>query len=328
MYTSGSTGHPKGVMHSHESLLSSLRFTRDHLGVGGGDRVLIPLPLYHLFAFRVLLVHLLAGAAVILAPDVLAGLKRAPQTQPNALILVPAACALLTERFEAALARCAPWLRRVSVGSAALSPALLGRLDKLLPDTAIHIPYGMTEARIGFLEAVPGRPERRFAAVDPSLELHAVDEQGAPVERGVGEIVVRGSGLMLGYWHARDEENARMRREGFRTRDLMEITATGERYLLGRIDDVISVGGEKVFPLEVESVLLACPQIRDARVSGAEDPPEERFDREALLAHCRARLEPYKIPQIIETAPEIARDSMGKVTSIARSRAGRPAWDE
>ncbi len=151
---------------------------------------------------------------------------------------------------------------------------------------------------------------------------------------------MRGSGLMLGYWHATDEENARMRREGFRTRDLMEIADTGERYLLGRLDDVIDVGGEKVFPLEVEVALLAHAQIHDARVSAADDPrgvrgrvvkaavvlaPEARLDRDAILAHCRERLEPYKLPEIIETVAEIARDPMGKVARIDSNRAGRTA---
>lgn len=334
MYTSGSTGRPKGVMHSHESLVSSLIFTRGHLAMGREDRVLISFPLYHLFSFRVLLVHLMVGGTVVAATDIYAGLKRAPETRPNALILVPAACALVVERFGTVLAECAATLRRVCIGSAAISPALHARLQRLLPDTKIYIPYGMTEARIGFLEPVEGRTHRRLCALDPNLELQVLDDHQAPVGKGIGEIVLRGPALMIGYWHNTEEENERIRSEGFRTRDLMEVTETGDQFLVGRLDDVISVGGEKVFPSEVEAVLLAHPKIVDARVSGEADPrgvrgqivgamivlePHANFDREreSILAHCRTQLEPYKLPGILRPVSEIRRNEMGKVARVS-----------
>jgi acyl-CoA synthetase (AMP-forming)/AMP-acid ligase II len=146
--------------------------------------------------------------------------------------------------------------------------------------------------------------------------------------------VLRGSALMLGYWHNRDSENAAIRRDGLHTRDLMEVDAGGGRFLVGRLDDVVSVGGEKVFPAEVEAALLSHPRILDARVGGEADPrgvrgqvvkasivlkPNAEFDREAILAHCRARLEPYKIPVILETVASIPRNEMGKVARLARS---------
>jgi len=334
VYTSGSTGTPRGVMHSHESLISSLVFTRDHLAISPQDRVLVSFPLYHLFSFRVLLAHLLAGARVVLAADILAGLRRVAETRPTALILVPAACALLVERFPAALSECRPFVRRVCVGSAAISPSLLARLQSLLPAAGIHIPYGMTEARIGFLEPVAARAERRLCAVDPNLELEVQDEEGRPIRQGIGEIVVRGRALMQGYWHNRDSENAAIREQGFRTRDLMEVSADGERFLVGRKDDVISVGGEKVFPNEVEAALLAHPAVHDVRVLAADDPrgilgqvvkaaivlkPDTGFDRDDILAHCRRRLEPYKVPSVLETVTEIPRNEMGKVARIGRA---------
>ena len=275
----------------------------------------------------------MAGATAIAERDLLAGLRRVSKTRPNALMLVPAACELLVDRFKAVLEKLAPTIDRVSIGSAAISPVLLERLQRLLPDARIHIPYGMTEARIGFLEPLAGRAERRLAAVDPNLELRVLDEAGAPVERGIGEVVLRGPALMLGYWHNRDEENQELHHEGFYTRDMMEITPAGDRLLAGRLDDVVSVGGEKVFPAEVEVTLMSYSGIRDARVVAERDPrgilgqvvkarivldPEAEFDRDDLLAHCRTRLEPYKIPSIIERVAEIKRDAMGKVSRLER----------
>src|SRR5262249_31517506 len=270
---------------------------------------------------------------VIIAADIFAGLKSVAETRPNALILVPAACALLLERFAPVLAQCAPRLRRVCIGSAAISPALLEELQRLLPETQIYIPYGMTEARIGFLEAADGRTDRRLCATDPNLELRVLDENGGPVTKGVGEIVLRGDALMMGYWHNDDSENESIRRDGFHTRDLMEVTDDGY-FLLGRLDDVISVGGEKVYPNEVEAVLLAHPRIRDARVIGERDPrglrgevvsaaivldPSVDFDRDEILAYCRAHLEPYKLPVILEPVPQIVRNEVGKVVATSHA---------
>ena len=109
---------------------------------------------------------------------------------------------------------------------------------------------------------------------------------------------------MIGYWHNSEAQNARIRREGVRTRDLMEVAPDG-RYLVGRLDDVINVGGEKVFPNEVEAALPAHPAVRDAKVVGVADPHGVRgqvvkatievtgvapVDEDEIRAHCRARL--------------------------------------
>ncbi len=333
-YTSGSTGRPKGVMHDHRGLLSSLVFTRDHLGLGPDDRVLVAFPLYHLFSFRVTLAHLLAGATVIVERDLFAGLRRAEQTRPTALALVPAACRLLLDRFAPVLARIADGVRRVSIGSAAISPARLRALRTLLPRATVHIPYGMTEARIGFLEPDGSSSERRLLAHDPGLQLEVLDEDGQPVHEGVGELVLRGPALTRGYWHQREDASERLQREGLRTRDLMRVDPDGRLCLVGRLDDVVSVGGEKVFPLEVEFALRSHPAVHDARVTGVPDPrgvrgqlvraevvlaPEHDLDPDELLAHCRRQLEPYKVPAQLEAVPEIHRNAMGKVVALPHS---------
>ena len=331
-YTSGSTGRPKGVMHGHEGLVASLAFTRDHLGLTSKDRVLVAFPMYHLFSFRVTLAHLMVGATVIAERDLFAGLRRASDTKPNALALVPAACRLLVNRFASVLARLGDDVRRVSIGSAAISPKLLGQLRELLPHAEFHIPYGMTEARIGFLDPDATSSDRLLLAHDPMLELRVVDDDGTPVTDGIGELVLRGRALTLGYWHQRKVDNEVMRRDGLRTRDLMRVAVDGSMSLVGRLDDVISVGGEKVFPLEVEFALRSHPSVADARVTGVPDPvrgqivhadvvlatPHE-LDLDALRLHCRGQLEPYKIPVEVVAVDEIPRNAMGKVVALPRS---------
>lgn len=332
-YTSGSTGHPKGVLLGSEGLLASLEFTRDHLRLAADDRVLVAFPLYHLFSLRVSLAHLLTGATVIAERDLFAGLHRASKTQPTALALVPAACRLIVDRFAPVLREVADGIRRVSVGSAALSPALLGQLRSLLPGATIHIPYGMTEARIGFLDPDAETSERRLLAHDPRLQLRVLDEADEPVCSGVGELVLRGPALTQGYWHQREVDNAAMRRDGLRTRDLMRVAEDGTWSLVGRLDDVLSVGGEKVFPLEVEFALRNHPAVVDARVTGAPDPsgvrgqivvahvvlaPDHALDEAALRAYCRQHVEPYKVPTRVQAVVEIPRNAMGKIIEIHR----------
>ena len=330
-YTSGSTGRPKGVMHGREGLVASLVFTRDHLGLASGDRVLVAFPMYHLFSFRVTLAHLMVGATVIAERDLFAGLRRAADTKPTALALVPAACQLLVDRFASVLQRLGDDVRRVSVGSAAISPKLLGRLRELLPNATFHIPYGMTEARIGFLDPDATSSERRLLAHDPMLKLRVAEADGEPVTDGIGELVLLGRALTLGYWHQRAVDNEAMRREGLRTRDLMRVNPDGSMSLVGRLDDVISVGGEKVFPLEVEFALRSHPSVIDARVTGMPDPVRgqkvhadvvlaeaHELDVDALRVHCRSQLEPYKIPVDVAAVAEIPRNAMGKVVELPR----------
>jgi acyl-CoA synthetase (AMP-forming)/AMP-acid ligase II len=215
---------------------------------------------------------------------------------------------------------------RVSIGSAAIAPALLEEIRRLLPNARIDLPYGMSEVRIAFMEPVAGRSQRRFAAVSPALELAVVDGSGVEVRVGTGELVLRGPALMLGYVHDSAAERERRVREGFRTRDLVECTASGEWFLVGRADGVIDVGGEKVFPAEVEAALLSHPQVRDARVVAADDPEGVRgqvpradivadgpLSQREIVNHCRQRLEPYKVPRIIELVGAIERNELGKV---------------
>ena len=330
-YTSGSTGTPKGVVHTHESWLAGAAFTRDYLGLSASDKIIIPLPLHHAYAFRQILAYALAAGTIVIAADIYQALRAMREQRPTALVLVPAACNIMLDHFTSILREADGFLRYLEVGSAPLGPDRLGRFRELLPTTPIHLPYGLTEARVGFLKPGTDGFLNRIGQISPGLALQVVDNQGQPVAKGqTGEIVLRGNGLMKGYWrpssgeaevHHRDEQ-------WFRTGDLGRIDADGEIALLGRMDDVLKVGGRKVNPFEVEAVLNSHPIVVEAVVAGLPDPRgilEQELhayvvlrrgatvSEAELLSHCRQQLEPYKVPAGVHFRLSLPKSSVGKV---------------
>lgn len=328
-YTSGSTGPPKGVMQTHESWLAGAEFTRDYVGLTSRDVMVVPLPLHHGLAFRQLLAYILADATVIIASDIYQALKLLREQKPTALVLVPAAANITIDHFSTILREVGAGLRYVEVGSAAFPPERLVQLQELLPTTQIHLPYGLTEARVGYLTRAPDGLLNRIGSVAPGLELNVIDSNGAEVAQGqCGELVLRGRGLMKGYWGRSEAEIRSMNSNGFRTGDMGRVEANGDVSLLGRIDEVLKIGGRKVNPLEVEMTLDRHPQVMEAAIVGLANPKgilelelhafvvlrQEVGTTEAdLLDHCREHLELYKVPVKVHFRSSLPKSSVGKL---------------
>ncbi|MCG3127778.1 MAG: Long-chain-fatty-acid--CoA ligase [Phycisphaerae bacterium] len=327
-YTSGSTGMPKGVMHTHASWIDGAEFTRAHAGLRPLDKIVIPLPLYHAYAMRQVLAYMLAGASIVLA-DVYQALKLLDDEKPTALLLVPTACNILIDHFSNVLRDADGMLRYVEIGSAAMPAERLERLRQLLPSTDVYLPYGLTEARVGFLKAGPDGLLNTLTEVAPGLELRVLDHDGRPAKRGeTGEIVLRGRGLMHGYWNWSDADNAAMRRDGFRTGDLARVQRDGQISLVGRIDDVLKIGGRKVIPNEVEMTLNRHPAVIESAAVAVADPKgilehvlhafvalrDGASPSEAeLMTHCRQYLESYKLPARIHFRTSLPKSPVGKI---------------
>jgi acyl-CoA synthetase (AMP-forming)/AMP-acid ligase II len=326
-YTSGSTGAPKGVLHSHRSWLAGAAFTARHLGLGPQSAMLLPLPLHHAYAFRHVLAYGLAGGRVIVTDGLLDGLERIERERPDGLLLVPDTAAMLVRDFRPIATRCAGFVRVISVGTAAMTRELLDELRGVFPRARVFLPYGLTEARVGFLRTEDDPACRRLCALADGMEARILDEDGNPVPPGSsGEIVIRGEGLMLGYFGAGDQELAALRRGGFRTGDLGMLTDGGEIALVGRIDDVIKVGGRKVVPQEVEAVLNRHPAVAESMVCAVPVPSGSAVRIEALVVprgadpeplelarHCRSQLEAYKVPAAFRVARALPRTPTGKI---------------
>jgi acyl-coenzyme A synthetase/AMP-(fatty) acid ligase len=329
MFTSGSTGTPKGVLHSHRSWLAGAIFTRDYLQVTADDKVVVPLPLHHAYAFRHLMASILAGATVMVVDHIYKALVLLRVQQPTALVLVPTACNIILEHLPSLLGEADPHLRYLEIGTAAMSPERFQRLRELLPTTAIHLSYGLTEARVGYLQPSQDGLLNCIAHTAPGLELWVQNSTDTSIAAGYpGEIVLRGNGLMQGYWGDTDAEQRQLRVDGFYTGDLGRLNEHGKVELLGRMDDMLKIGGRKVIPLEVEMTLNRHPAVLESAVVGLPDPrgllewqlhafvvvKEGRTVTAAdLSAHCQRSLEPYKHPTIIHFRSSLPKSPVGKV---------------
>ena len=328
-YTSGSTGVPKGVMHSHRSWLAGADYTARHFHLVPPCAILIPLGLYHGYAFRHLLAYLLSGGTVIVTDGLMDGLERLDRDRPEALLLVPDACAILLHGFRSCLSDCRDFLKLISVGTAALSDDLLGQLRDALPDVDIHLPYGLTEARVGFLQPDDRAEGRRLTSTAPTLDVRVVDPAGRDVGPGeTGEILIHGEGLMVGYWGSADQQRQDLAQFGFRTGDRGRVNDCGEITLEGRLDEILNIGGRKVHPLEVETVLNQHPAVAESAVTTAPDPagitevrleavvvlrPGASASERILLDHCREHLEPHKVPAVFFYVDLLPKTATGKI---------------
>jgi long-chain acyl-CoA synthetase len=330
-FTSGSTGIPKGVMHTHESTLACAWYTLRYLGLTQNDVMAVPLPLHHILAFRRYLTAFLAKCTTFIAPDIFVALGLFPELRPTGLVMVPAACNMLIDSFAPFFREHGGSLRYLEIGSEPMSPERLAALQDILPKTKILLTYGLTEGRVGYLKAGANGVFNRIPGENDGLEVRIVDNQDQPVAPGeTGEILLKGAGLLKGYWGDSPEALEKIKRKGFHTGDMGLSEANGDVQLMGRIDDILKVGGHKINPREVEAVLMRHPSIAEAVLVGLADPRKIMEAKlhtflilkadaaapssEELIAHCRKHLEPYKVPATfqIRTTP-FPKTPLGKL---------------
>jgi malonyl-CoA/methylmalonyl-CoA synthetase len=344
LYTSGTTGKPKGVVITHgnldaqiASLTKAWEWTKD-------DRTLLVLPLHHVHGLvNVVSCAIASGATCEVLPrfDADAVWARLASGDISVFTAVPTVYHRLIDAWQQSPAdvrrRRSEGARRVRLmmsGSAALPVPTLERWREITGHTLLER-YGMTE--IGMALANPLHGERRPGHVGqplPGVDVRLVDESGMPLGEGVeGEIEVRGATVFHEYWQRPDDTRAAFHDDWFRTGDVAVIDRGSYRILGRRSVDIIKTGGYKISALEIEDVLRAHPAIAECAVVGVGDPKwGERVCAAVELASGRtlvlgelqtwleSRLAPYKIPKALKCVPSLPRNSMGKVVKpdIAR----------
>jgi malonyl-CoA/methylmalonyl-CoA synthetase len=345
LYTSGTTGRPKGVVISHANVQAQVESLSQAWGWSPDDRILLHLPLHHVHGIvNVLTTALWNGATCEIMPrfDPVAVWQRLATGAFTLYMAVPTVYRRLIEAWSEADAPTqdawsagARACRLMVSGSAALPVPTLERWREITGHTLLER-YGMTE--IGMALSNPLIGERRPGFVGsplPGVEARLVDEDERPVTVGTpGQIHVRGPTVFAEYWRRPEETDAAFTDEGwFRTGDQAVVEGGAYRILGRRSVDILKTGGEKISALEIEDVLRSHPEVRDCAVVGVPDPtwgdrvcsaivlePTSALEIDDLRRFAKDRLAPYKVPKDFLVLDDLPRNAMGKVTKPAVSK--------
>jgi acyl-CoA synthetase (AMP-forming)/AMP-acid ligase II len=338
VYTSGTTGRPKGVMHSHANDVAISMNCVMEYGLRHSDIALHVAPLYHVGGMQAFFIpHLMVGATNIVLGryTTLRMMETIQRERITTLFAVPTQLRemLLHERrgeFDVSS------LRMITTGGAAIPAVTLGQLQaQLCPN--IYNGYGMTEASLTLLlhpeDALRqlgscGKPTLitrcRIVTSDPERRVPPTETVAVGT---VGELIVNGPQVTAGYWQKPAETDRKLRSEWFYTGDLFSRDAEGFYHFHGRADDLIISGGENIYPREVEEILYRCPGVREAAVVGLPDPTwgsivvafvvrsDPRLSAETVDRHCRMsdELASFKRPRQILFLEALPTNSSGKV---------------
>lgn len=339
LYTSGSTGEPKGVMLSHQNALAFVDWAVEEFAVTSADRLSSHAPLHFDLSVFDLYAAAEAAATIVLVPSraVMFPVELARFIEREAITVwysVPSALTMLVTR-GAVQPEAFPELRTILFAGEVFPMKYLLRLMDLLPHVGFHNLYGPTETNVCTWYDVPRFGERDAPAAIPigraieGVETFAVDKAGHRVARGeVGELYVRGPTVMHGYWGDEERTTRTLSQENggrvYRTGDLVQEDDQGNFLFLGRRDAQIKSRGYRIelgdieaaiyeHPLVVECAAVAVPDElvtnRIKAVVAARAPIEEA----ELAQHCAARLPRYMVPELFEFRDELPKSSTGKI---------------
>lgn len=331
LYTSGTTGLPKGAMMRHGNVLFNARSCERCIGYRADDVTLIAVPLFHVTGLNTQLVALHAvGGVVSLLAEYKADrfLARLEADRVTAAVAVPTIFTLLLvnpNRPRTDLSR----LRLVAYGGAPIAPETVRQLAEALGVAQFNL-YGLTETS-SLATVLPSADAlRKLGSVGlpvPEVRVRVVDDEGRDLPTGeAGELLVAGPNIVAGYLNKPEATAAAIQDGWLRTGDVARLDEEGYVFVVDRKKDLINRGGEKVFCIEVESVLNAHPAVLESAVVAQPDPifgevvkavcvlrPGMRATAEEVVDFCRPRLAHFKLPAIVRFVPELPRNPGGKV---------------
>jgi long-chain acyl-CoA synthetase len=340
LYTGGTTGFPKGVMHSHATL-ASIGIQRLAQTPMPGDSIALHVaPLFHMGGIGRALVQFIAGETHVLATgfDAREVLETIERERVTDLLLVPTMLQALITHPEFDCFDLGS-LKRMVYGASPIAEPVLERALALLPDVEFTHSYGMTE--LGSATSNPPRnhgADGRASGLSRSagratlgVAVKVVDAAGQELPRGeVGELIARGPNLMLGYWN-KPAETARALRAGWLyTGDGARMDERGYVFIVDRLKDMIVSGGENVYSAEVENVIASHPAVQACAVIAVPHAqwgeavhavvvrkPGAQLDDADLQAHCRGLIAGYKCPKSMEFREALPLSAAGKVLKRA-----------
>lgn len=332
LYTSGTTGRPKGVVLTHTNILASVDHANYWLPYREGGVYLHAAPIFHIADFPFMFASPAFGSCQVTIP------KFSPQTfcevvareRVTHTVLVPTMINLLTQ-FADLKQYDLSSLERLGYGGSPIAPELIHRIRQAVPHLKLVQVYGLSET--GFLTGLEDHEHTEVRLMScgrpcPGIDLRIVDESGRDAGvGGCGELVARGANVMRGYWNSPKETSLAFRDGLFRTGDIGYQDGEGYFYILDRLKDMIVTGGENVYSGEVEAVIYSHPAVLEAAVFGVPDEswgelvmaevvlkPDMTLSTEELIAYCRQSLANYKIPRRVEfSVTELPKSGSGKI---------------
>jgi long-chain acyl-CoA synthetase len=335
MYTSGTTGQPKGAEGTHVGIVNSALSFERCLALRDDERSLVAVPLFHvtgLIAQFLTMAHLGGTTVVMPAFNAAEALRLIDAERITHLIAAPTVFVMLM--LEPGYRECGRSLRVLGYGGAPTSPDTIRALRDWLPQARLHNAYGMTETCSPTTILADADALAKVSTVGrpiPTAEVRTVHaETGAECGADeVGELWVRGPMVIPRYWANPEGTAAAIGGGWLRTGDLARIDAHGYVIIMDRIKDMINRGGEKIFCVEVEDVLGAHPDVLEAAVVGVADAvygeavkacviprPGHSVDPAALRAWVGARLAKFKVPRDVEIRESLPRNPNGKVIKV------------
>ncbi len=336
LFTTGTTGKPKGVVLTHGNILSAARNINTFIGNKDDDVEIVPLPLSHSFGLGRLRCAMLAGGTIVLVDGfTFPGriFRAMEQFRATGFAFVPAGLAVLLRLTGDEIGKYAEQLRYIEIGSAPMPQEHKEWLMRLLPKTRICMHYGLTEAsRSTFIEFHESREKlNSIGKPSPSVEVRVSDENDRELPPNqTGRIMVKGKMVMKGYWKDDELTESALREGWLCTGDVGYRDDDGFLYLAGREGDMINVGGLKVSPVEVEEVLSCHVKVENCACIGIPDPggitgeavkaylvsknpSSQKPTGDELIEFLKGKLEPYKIPVAFEWVESIPQTSSGKI---------------
>ncbi|WP_035445768.1 long-chain-fatty-acid--CoA ligase [Bacillus sp. UNC41MFS5] len=329
LYTSGTTGKPKGAMLSHRNMASNTASMAQLAEFTEEDRIIAVLPMFHVFSIATCInIPIASGAAIVIVPkfsptDVINTIRREKATifagvptMFSFLLQVPGAAA---EDFSS--------IRACFSGGASIPVELLHRFEEKFQVPVLE-GYGLSEtAPVTAFNPLRGTRKPGSVGVDiPEVKTIVVDPNGMEVSRGeIGELIVKGPNVMMGYLGLPEATSSALKDGWFFTGDLARMDEEGYIYIVDRKKDMILVGGYNVYPREVEEVLYQHPAIVETAVIGMPDKEygeivkafvvtnDESITMDDILYFCQDKLAKYKLPKQVEFMKELPKNSTGKI---------------
>ena len=351
MYTSGTTGRPKGALLTHASVLANLHqnaVATPHK-ISPGERALVVLPLFHIAAIVTALAAVFGGGCMVIHREVEPGAiaRSLAEDQIVVATLVPAVIQFVLTGVAGIADMRFPQLKLLGYGASPIAESVLRRAMEVF---GCHFAqgYGMTElsgtccmlTEADHLAALDGRPELLLSTgkAMPGTEVRVIAPDESVLAPGeVGEIVVRGPQVMAGYWNMPEATEAALAGGWLHTGDAGYVDGDGYLFIRDRVKDMVVSGGENVYPAEVETVLRDHPQVADVAVI---DVPDAKWGETVMAVvvawgdgaaendldrFCRARLGGFKVPRRYEFVAALPRNASGKVLKRELRRIYWPA---